>query len=288
MAFNDSDFISKEEHELDYVLKKWGKRGTGANRQTLIKALDEFNRDPAYPAHTRKDFYAWAEGKAFMNALESSSGSSDSSRAGSTVASERKLSQRSTDGGKKKMPWWLWLIIAIVVILVVLFFLRSCDSCSANKARAVAASANAQLVAPATETTTVPEPSAPVAPASTAAPLARTLDLSGIPIDALTIRFKPDSGSELADGYAEKLAALAAILSPFDVGSIVLTGHSASVGYPKGEMLVSEARAKMVADYLRKAGLASGITVQTVGKGAQEPMGLGDRALNRRVVLSLE
>jgi len=32
MPFADKDFISKEKHELDYVLRKWNKRATLENR----------------------------------------------------------------------------------------------------------------------------------------------------------------------------------------------------------------------------------------------------------------
>lgn len=293
MAFTDSDFISKEDHELDYVLKKWGKRGTAENRRVLSGALDEFNRDPAYPAHTRKDFYEWAKGRSFVASLADTKAGDGTVASSSGTVAMNKASGASASGGegKKKLPWWLWLIIAVLVVLVVLFFLRACDSCSDNARRAdeqadsAQASQSVAAVEPAEAAAQAADASA-LAPA--AAPVLRALDLSGIPADALTIRFKPNSDSELADGYAEKLSALAALLSPFDTGSIVLTGHCASIGYPAGEMRVSEGRAAMVAEYLRKAGLASGITVRTVGKGATELLSRSDKALNRRVVLSLE
>jgi len=70
MGFSDADFISKEKHELDYVLKKWEKRTTQANRDILSNALDEFRKDPANSPYTRDIFYSWAEKTALKPKLE--------------------------------------------------------------------------------------------------------------------------------------------------------------------------------------------------------------------------
>jgi hypothetical protein len=61
MAFSDADQISTEEHELDYVLSKWGERTTKANRAILAAELGRFKADPENKPWTRTLFYAWAE-----------------------------------------------------------------------------------------------------------------------------------------------------------------------------------------------------------------------------------
>ena len=63
----DSDMISKEEHELNYLLKKWEKKQSIANRNKLIKKLDEFNADPNYRNSNREDFYRYVN---FIDSLE--------------------------------------------------------------------------------------------------------------------------------------------------------------------------------------------------------------------------
>lgn len=63
----DAEMISKEEHELNYVLRKWGKKQSISNRQKLIKKLDEFNADPNYRTHCREDFYRYVN---FIDTLE--------------------------------------------------------------------------------------------------------------------------------------------------------------------------------------------------------------------------
>jgi hypothetical protein len=65
---NDSELISKEEHELNYLLKKWEKKQSIENRSKLVKKLDEFNADPNYRASHREDFYMYVN---FIDSLES-------------------------------------------------------------------------------------------------------------------------------------------------------------------------------------------------------------------------
>ncbi len=63
----DAELISKEEHELNYLLKKWDKKQSIANREKLTRKIDEFNADPNYRAHNREDFYAYVN---FLDSLE--------------------------------------------------------------------------------------------------------------------------------------------------------------------------------------------------------------------------
>ncbi len=63
----DSEMISKEEHELNYLLRKWGRKQSKANRERLTKKLDEFNADPNYRNSNREDFYRYVN---FIDTLE--------------------------------------------------------------------------------------------------------------------------------------------------------------------------------------------------------------------------
>ena len=63
----DADLISKEEHELNYLLKKWGKKQSIANRENLIRKIDEFNANKNYRNSNREDFYNYVN---FIDTLE--------------------------------------------------------------------------------------------------------------------------------------------------------------------------------------------------------------------------
>ena len=69
---SDRDQISKQDHELDYVLKKYGKRQTKDNREKLSDALDTFRKDDSYETYFRADFYNYVENNDALNDLENS------------------------------------------------------------------------------------------------------------------------------------------------------------------------------------------------------------------------
>ncbi len=69
---SDRDRISKQDHELNYVLKKYGKRQTQENRDKLGDALDQFLKDDSYSTYLRNDFYDYVEKNDALNDLENS------------------------------------------------------------------------------------------------------------------------------------------------------------------------------------------------------------------------
>jgi len=69
---SDRDQISKQEHELNYVLKKYGKRQTQDNRDKLSDALDLFLKDDSYETYFRDDFYNYVDKNNALSDLEDS------------------------------------------------------------------------------------------------------------------------------------------------------------------------------------------------------------------------
>ena len=63
----DAAKISKEEHELNYLLKKWKKKQSQSNRKKLAKKITEFNANKAYRTNNREDFYTYVN---FVDTLE--------------------------------------------------------------------------------------------------------------------------------------------------------------------------------------------------------------------------
>ena len=66
----DAEIISTEDHELNYVLKKYGKRSTAANRKKFVTLLDEFKADADYAPHLRVEFYKYLEDKNAFDIME--------------------------------------------------------------------------------------------------------------------------------------------------------------------------------------------------------------------------
>lgn len=66
----DAEMISKQPHELNYVLKKYGKRQTTGNRDKFEALLDEFRADEDYKPHLREDFYRYIEDKNAFDGMD--------------------------------------------------------------------------------------------------------------------------------------------------------------------------------------------------------------------------
>ncbi|MCF6236962.1 MAG: hypothetical protein L3J70_11435 [Gammaproteobacteria bacterium] len=68
--FKDSEMISKQTHELNYVLKKYEKKQSEANREKMIALLDGFIKFEEYKPHMRKEFYQYIEDKNAFDDME--------------------------------------------------------------------------------------------------------------------------------------------------------------------------------------------------------------------------
>jgi small subunit ribosomal protein S6 len=68
---SDAEVISTEDHELNYVLKKYNKRQTAGNRAKFVELLDTFKADSEYAPHLREQFYKYIEDKNAFDAMES-------------------------------------------------------------------------------------------------------------------------------------------------------------------------------------------------------------------------
>lgn len=304
MAYADSDFISKEQHELDYVLRKWGKRTTRANRTILEDALDRFSGDSAWAPFTRDLFYSYAEKTGLKAKLESADRSASAETGAEASAAPESAESTSN---KTRVPWWIILVIVILVILLLALLVRTC-SIPQPTPTTISSGTSSVLPEPAVMSSA---PAAPAAPASAGEngadaadrgvqprgavsapePAARPLSLSDLPADSLAIRFEPNVTDTLQPAEMAKLKALAKTLAGFGSGTLTITGHSARIGYAEGERAVSLARARFVERYLRDAGVPQAITLDAGGKGSAEPISAANPAeslrLSRRVEIGV-
>lgn len=112
---------------------------------------------------------------------------------------------------------------------------------------------------------------------------------SGIKLAIHDLKFKPDS-AELMPGEAERLDEIAAVLKKAGNGKFLVEGHTADTGYAKGELKVSQERARSIAEELSKRGIDAGRFI-CKGLGATSPIADNStpegKAMNRRVEITI-
>ena len=112
---------------------------------------------------------------------------------------------------------------------------------------------------------------------------------AGIRLTMQNLNFKPDS-SELLPGENERLDQIAQVLKEVPDQMFLVEGHSASVGYEKGEMKLSVERANSVANALIQRGIPREKFI-CKGSGGTKPIADNStpegKAKNRRVEITI-
>lgn len=96
-------------------------------------------------------------------------------------------------------------------------------------------------------------------------------DEEGVTISLENIQFLPDS-AVLRDSEKKKLIEIADILMKHRDRDLLITGHTALAGTERGRQLLSEQRAKAVADFLLELDAANEKQVMVRGYGAKKPI----------------
>lgn len=112
---------------------------------------------------------------------------------------------------------------------------------------------------------------------------------AGIRLTMQNLNFKPDS-SELLPGENERLDQIAQVLKEVPDQMFLVEGHTASVGYEKGEMKLSVERANSVANALIQRGISREKFI-CKGSGGTKPIADNStqegKAKNRRVEITI-
>jgi len=325
MGFSDADFISKEKHELDYVLRKWEKRTTQANRDILANALDVFRKDKANSPFTRDIFYQWAERTGLKTKFEARDAAlsqdeiqteeikkevtevlqaeqknqenkqqTDNTENKKKVAEEIKQSQNNTQKTEK-------LVQDQKTNQENTQFQKQ-SSGPAKKRRpwwkwifiAILLIAVILLIVflmrgcSKTSDNNANTDSGKPGNIITAVKKDKILTQKDLPQAALTLRFKANSASLLMQGEEDKLIALIKTLNAFDSGILVLSGWCANFGDPSLNQPFSQKRADYIKQRISQAGIPSGITLKAIGRGAVTAKGQDDFASSRQVEVSVE
>jgi outer membrane protein OmpA-like peptidoglycan-associated protein len=105
------------------------------------------------------------------------------------------------------------------------------------------------------------------------------------------IQFMPDS-LELMETEKAKLRELAAVLARYTDVNLLVTGHTAMARNEERRLRVSTERARVVANFLRSAGVRRSGSITVRGYGARMPLGNNataeGMALNRRVEIVIQ
>lgn len=118
MDFEEKDFVSKEKHELDYLLGKWGKRASDENRDMLIEALDRFRAEAGFSPHKREQFYAFVEEVDLLERLEDRE-----------EGEEAEPAMEGEGEPKREARWWFVFPVLVILVLGALL-VRSCGAFS--------------------------------------------------------------------------------------------------------------------------------------------------------------
>ena len=112
---------------------------------------------------------------------------------------------------------------------------------------------------------------------------------AGIRLSIHDLKFKPDS-DELMPGENSRLDEIAAVLKLVKDNMFLVEGHTADTGYPEGEMKVSKARSRKIAEELARRGIDANRFI-CKGWGALKPAADNStqegKAINRRVEITI-
>ena len=115
-------------------------------------------------------------------------------------------------------------------------------------------------------------------------------DDEGVTISIENIQFLPDS-AVLLNSEKKKLSAIADILKDYPNRDLLITGHTALAGTEAGRQLLSEQRARAVADFLLSQGVKEEQEMVIRGMAAREPVADNSteqgRRRNRRVEITI-
>lgn len=112
----------------------------------------------------------------------------------------------------------------------------------------------------------------------------------GLTLSIENIQFKPDS-AVLQESEKLKIEQLAKVIAQYPNNDLLVAGHTALAGSERSQQVLSEERAKAVADYLTSIGAKDAAHIFTQGFGATQPVAdnttAEGMAKNRRVEITI-
>ncbi|MBP7553002.1 MAG: OmpA family protein [Spirochaetes bacterium] len=288
---SDRDMISSEDHELNYVLRKWEKKQSIANREVLAGYLKDFKADDTFQPHNRENFYKYIDQKFLKSNLEDSDITEvvDSNDADATLSDTKVIGTSgsnvgdkssggtkvlnnagSYDDSKKGKGFLIPIIIIGALILLILLLLLLFGFCKCPAAP-VTTTTTTTTIEDITTTTTVYEKQ------FTNQTLSREVE-----------RYSPiyfvKNKAILLPGEDKKIDMIADYMKNYNKIDLKIEGHCAKVGWPKREYNLSVKRAELIKSMLLER--VDNATIETEGFGSQREAvknpSKSDMAKNRR------
>ncbi len=266
----DRDIISNEEHELNYLLKKWGKKINSGNRQILSDALDKFKDDNSIENHNRENFYSFAE----QNKITDSLASGDAKKDSNTLTEVTGDFKTRRPVSKKSILWIILLIMLVIIVILLTIFGRNNLKPQEKIETVKSSDQNDEMNRKLTEE------------ASKKAELEKINKISEIIKQNSPIYFVMDR-DVLLSGEENKINNLISLLKEFKNINLSVEGHTAGIGFPEKELRLSIERADKIKQLLENGLKENSINFTSKGFGADaEAVPSSDRTkwhLNRRV-----
>ncbi|HNZ28101.1 MAG TPA: OmpA family protein [Spirochaetota bacterium] len=283
---SDRNMVSSEDHELNYVLRKWGKKQSIANRNILAGYLKDFKADDAFRPHNRENFYKYIDQKFLKSNLEDSdvtevadsndttailSGGTSGSNVGDKSSTGTKVLNNADayDDSKKGKGFLIPIIIIGALILLILLLLLLFGFCKCPAAPV--ATTTTTTIEKITTTTTVYEKQ------FTNQTLSREVERYS------PIYFVKDKAI-LLPGEDKKIDMIADYMKNYNSINIKIEGHCAKVGWPKREYNLSVKRAELIKSMIQER--FDRVSIETEGFGSEREAvknpSKSDMAKNRR------
>lgn len=288
---SDRDMISSEDHELNYVLRKWGKKQSIANREILADYLKDFKADDTFQPHNRENFYKYIDQKFLKSNLEDSditevvdandtnatvSGTKVIGTSGSNVGDNSSTGTKvlnnagSYDDSKKGKGFLIPIIIIGALILLILILLLLFGFCKCPSASA-----------PTTTTTTIVEE---ITTTTTIYEKQFTNETLSREVERYSPIYFVKNKAILLPGEDKKIDMIADYMKNYNSVNLKIDGHCAKVGWPKREYNLSVKRAELIKSMIQERfGKA---VIETEGFGSTKEVvknpSKSDMAKNRR------
>jgi outer membrane protein OmpA-like peptidoglycan-associated protein len=292
-AKSDRNLISQEKHELDYLLNKWNKAVNNSNREILSGLVKEFKAATDWAPHNRERFYEYMgtgsakdllankeADKAQITVVEES----DKEKSPYTVIKDRAAAPKPKKKGV--LVPLLLVVLGIIAVGVLVYFLafykpqaqtELAGSVPADKETPVGGEASAAEETPAA-----------AGEEETSSSLLEQFKQTVAGNSPLL--FVGDQ-AVLLPGEDKKLEKILKGIEGLRKIDLTLSGHTANVGFPAGELALSEKRALVIKNYLLENSKGAELKITTSGKGATEPIvkdvPVSEQQPNRRVEIAV-
>ena len=288
---SDRDLVSSEDHEINYLLRKWDKKQSKKNREILVGKLKDFKHDDSYAPHNRDSFYKYVDDKKVKDLLEDFDPKKGSPSTivedivesemtiFKTAPSEKRDTSKKTEK-KSKLPLVMIFVALIIILLLILLGLYTCKRSAGSDSKDLDQEKKETVIQDDNnKTEDIAE--------DNSAELLAALFAGNTPI------FFKANKTTLLEGEKVKIDTIVQALKKHKKGKLIIDGHTAKIGKSDNEKKLSIQRAQYIKKLIQ-AGLNEDqdIEIITNGYGSTRPAirnpSKSEKQKNRRIEIAIE